>query len=143
MSVFQRLPLLVGSTGRGMAFFGMTTAELKRQFASIRWDRPLSFVRFTQQVKKAKRCGYGIDEGYYAFGTVSISVPNLQRERNPRYDLQRDDVPQSVRPATGRRDRRRPWPVRAGDDGNPLSLRRRCSVLAAARAPTRASAPGC
>lgn len=76
MSVGQRLPLMIGAAGRVMVGrAGLSQDEMRRQFASLRWDHPLSFEEFMAQVDEATERGWGLDDENYALGTASIAVP--------------------------------------------------------------------
>ena len=78
MAMGQRLPLLIGATGRVIAAFSkLARAELRKRFEEIRWDRPLSFEQFMAQAREAAKSGWATDEGNFATGTVSIAVPVL------------------------------------------------------------------
>lgn len=78
MAIGQRLPMLIGATGRCFAAFsGFTLEEERRRFEVVRWDRPISFEEFHAQVEETARRGWAIDEGHFAEGTVSLAVPIL------------------------------------------------------------------
>lgn len=82
MSLGQRLPLLVGSSGRLFAAFGkLDLTERQRQFNQIRWQKPLTFDEFEAEVTEAREQGHAIDPGNYVRGTAMISVPILGGER--------------------------------------------------------------
>jgi DNA-binding IclR family transcriptional regulator len=81
MTVGQRLPLLIGATGRIFAAFSdMSREELRRQFNAIRWDNPLTFEGFMAQVAETRETGWAIDEGNFFVGTVLVSTPIFDRE---------------------------------------------------------------
>lgn len=76
MAVGQRLPLLIGSTGRIFAAFSdMPEEEIRRQFDAIRWNGPLTFAEFMEQVNETREQGWAIDAGNFAQGTVLLSTP--------------------------------------------------------------------
>lgn len=78
MAVGQRLPLLIGATGRLFAAFSdFDEAEIKTQFEAIRWNGPVAFDDYMAQVAKARADGWARDEGNFAQGTVLLSVPVL------------------------------------------------------------------
>lgn len=80
MAVGQRLPLLVGATGRLFAAFSaLTEAEIRRQFEAIRWDQPLSYAEFKDQIAETREKGWALDAGNFAQGTVLVSTPVLDR----------------------------------------------------------------
>lgn len=76
MAIGQRLPLLIGSTGRIFAAFSdMDEAEIKAQFDQIRWNGPISFADYMVQVHEAREKGWAMDTGNFAQGTVLVSTP--------------------------------------------------------------------
>lgn len=78
MSIGQRLPILLGATGRCFAAFGdYDRATLKKMFSEVRFRRPLSFDEFLKQVDETRERGYAVDQGYFATGILSFSVPVL------------------------------------------------------------------
>jgi DNA-binding IclR family transcriptional regulator len=81
MAVGQRLPLLIGSTGRVFAAFSsMETSEIRQQFKAIRWNGPISFEEFMAQVADSREKGWAMDAGNFAQGTVLVSTPVLNDE---------------------------------------------------------------
>lgn len=71
-----RFPLLTGASGRCIAAFNQfTDADLKKQFLRVRWQRPLSFARWQEQVATTRQTGIGIDDGCYRKGLTTIAVP--------------------------------------------------------------------
>lgn len=78
MSIGQRLPILLGATGRCFAAFGdYKPSELKKMFKEVRFRRPLEFEEFLDQVEQTRQRGYAVDQGYFATGILSFSVPVL------------------------------------------------------------------
>lgn len=76
MGVGQRLPLLIGAMGRvAAAFGGVEEAELRRRFASLRWQRPFSVEAFLDQVDEARARGWALDDGHYMQGVATVSAP--------------------------------------------------------------------
>jgi len=76
MTIGQRLPVYIGATGRVFAAFGATSdAELQLRFNEIRWDTPLTFDEFLQQVHDTRAKGWAMDDGNFAAGTISLAVP--------------------------------------------------------------------
>ena len=84
MSVGQRLPMYVAALGRCMAAYsGLTRAEIKRQFQSLRWENPPTFEQYWSDVEQARIDGYSIDEGHYVRGVTTVSVPVLDEAGRP------------------------------------------------------------
>ena len=76
MAIGQRQPMSGGSIGRALvALDGLDQAGLERRFARLRWGRPLAFAAWVEQVSRASRRGFGIDEGFAHPGVVSIGLP--------------------------------------------------------------------
>ena len=78
MAIGQRLPIYIGATGRVFAAFrGDSEADLKAGFNEIRWERPISFKTFAEQVVETRKRGWAVDDGNFAAGTFSVAVPVL------------------------------------------------------------------
>ncbi len=76
MAEGQRLPMFIGAAGRLVAAnSGLTKADIRSAFNSLRWDRALSFSAYWQQVREAGECGWAVDDGYYSQGIVAIAAP--------------------------------------------------------------------
>lgn len=76
MGVGQRLPLLIGAMGRvAGAFGGMDEGEMRRRFEALRWQHPLSFPEFLEQVAETRARGWALDEGQYVLGVTTLSAP--------------------------------------------------------------------
>ncbi|MFA5581741.1 MAG: IclR family transcriptional regulator [Paracoccaceae bacterium] len=83
MAIGQRLPLLIGSTGRIFAAFSdMDEAEIKDQFDQIRWNGPIAFTDYMAQVHEAREKGWAMDTGNFAQGTVLVSTPIYSADGN-------------------------------------------------------------
>lgn len=78
MATGQRLPILIGSTGRCFAAFSdMSRDDIKRRFDRIKWQTPIDFDTYLAQVDEARDQGWALDMGNFAAGVVSIGVPVL------------------------------------------------------------------
>lgn len=72
----QRLPLYIGATGRALAAHSeVSTEDLTKRFQALRWQKALDFKTYTAQIETARVRGWAIDEGFFAAGVTSISVP--------------------------------------------------------------------
>jgi len=72
----QRLPLLLGASGRAAAsHLGLTKAEIKQKFQSLRWSRALSFEEYWLDVQTAAKRGWAYDDGHYKAGVMTVAVP--------------------------------------------------------------------
>lgn len=80
MAEGQRLPILMASTGRVMAaHLGWSRKELKAAFKALRWQTPLSFEDYWEQVEAAERRGWASDQGYFTKGVQTIAAPVFDR----------------------------------------------------------------
>ncbi len=76
MPLGQRLPVLMGGMGRIMALQGgLESSDREAMFNDLRWDRALSFAQFMSQARKARRIGWGLDDGYMNRSVTAIAVP--------------------------------------------------------------------
>jgi len=75
MTMGQRLPLLVGSTGRAMAgTLKLSREEIRHYFDEVRWIRPLSFETYCEEVLAGLARGWTLDSGDFVNGLHSISA---------------------------------------------------------------------
>ena len=80
MAEGQRLPMLMGATGRLFApTLNLSRAKLESLFKTLRWQRPLTFAEYCAQVEEAQRTGWAIDDGYFGEGIKSLAVPITDR----------------------------------------------------------------
>jgi len=71
----QRQPLGGGAVGRALAAAQhLDDSELARRHAEVRWQRPMPLTRYIQDVRKAEREGYAIDDSVAFPGVCSIAV---------------------------------------------------------------------
>lgn len=76
MQAGQRLPLLMGASGRLFAgLLGWTEDQARSEFDKIRWSRPIGFETYWREVVRARRDGWAADDGYFANGIVSVAAP--------------------------------------------------------------------
>lgn len=80
MAEGQRLPIMMGATGRVLApHLGLTKKDLKGAFKALRWQTPLTFEDYWSQVEAAEQRGWSSDEGYFTRGVHTIAAPVLDR----------------------------------------------------------------
>jgi DNA-binding IclR family transcriptional regulator len=80
MAEGQRLPVLMASTGRVMApHLGWTRKELKAAFEALRWQTPLTFEEYWDQVEAADKRGWAADKGYFTKGVQTVAAPVFDR----------------------------------------------------------------
>ncbi len=69
-------PSLLSATGRLVAAFSQQSrAELKAQFAKLRWDGSINFETWYLEVQQARQNEYSIDRGTYIAGVTIVAVP--------------------------------------------------------------------
>jgi DNA-binding IclR family transcriptional regulator len=73
-----RTPLLAGSVGRVIAAFGgLPVDELRRRFAEVDWQAPLSFEDYMAQVDETQEQGWAVDRGELQRNIVGLAAPVL------------------------------------------------------------------
>lgn len=71
----QRQPLGGGSSGRAIAASEkLGRDELEKRFAVVRWQKPLSFNAYANQVEDAREHGFAIDDGFGHAGVCSLAA---------------------------------------------------------------------
>jgi DNA-binding IclR family transcriptional regulator len=74
-----RLPLLVGATGKVfMAFLAENEADQLIRAAELRQDTERSITdpdRYVEEIRKARACGYALDDEEYLQGVRAVAVP--------------------------------------------------------------------
>jgi DNA-binding IclR family transcriptional regulator len=76
MTEGQRLPLMMGASGRTIApYVGFDRTQLRAMFKTLRWQRPITFEDYWRQVEETRARGFSIDDGYFARGILSIAAP--------------------------------------------------------------------
>jgi DNA-binding IclR family transcriptional regulator len=83
-----RLPLLAGAIGRcAAAASNMPSADLRRQFANLRWETPPSFAVYADEVAQAKQRGWGFDNENLFRGLVSTAALITDWRGHPRFGI--------------------------------------------------------
>ncbi|EKU82215.1 DNA-binding IclR family transcriptional regulator [Massilia sp. UYP32] len=76
MAIGQRLPVLMGASGRLFAAqLGLDDTRLRAAFDKVRWARPLAFEDYRQQVADARENGWSVDDGYFSAGILAVAAP--------------------------------------------------------------------
>ena len=74
--VGSRFPSLISATGRLVAALGgYNKSDLKKRFDKLKWDKPMSFGDWWNQVQLTKKDRYAIDDGAFMAGVAVVSVP--------------------------------------------------------------------
>jgi DNA-binding IclR family transcriptional regulator len=88
MSEGQRLPVLMGATGRILAArLGLNESELRAEFDQIRWARPLTFEQYWRDVQSALKRGWAVDDGHFSNGIMTMAVPIFDVRDNVSHTL--------------------------------------------------------
>lgn len=119
MPIGQRLPILMGGMGRVMALqAGLDSGLREELFETLRWDRSLTYEQFMSQARRAKRLGWGVDDGFMNRSVTALAVPvrdsrsklfqqigshgnATERQLTEQSDAQRIRRPQNVQDAPG------------------------------------------
>lgn len=84
----KRLPALIGGVGRAIAAKrGHDMAELRRRFATLRWQSPPAFADYLESVEAARRQGFGVDRGQLYIGVDVVGAVITDQAGTPRYGL--------------------------------------------------------
>lgn len=77
----QRQPLGGGAVGRAIAAAQAPGAEeIARRFAAVRWQKTVSADVYAEQVERAARTGYALDDGYTHIGICTLAAVIPQRK---------------------------------------------------------------
>lgn len=78
MTLGGRAPLVSGAAGRCFAAFGgMREDQIEANFSRIKWDAPIEYPTWKEQVEQTKLDGYAEDRENYVAGISAIAVPVL------------------------------------------------------------------
>jgi DNA-binding IclR family transcriptional regulator len=88
LTIGQRVPLLLGATGRCIAAScQLSDTDIAAQFASLRWEHPLTLGQYLAEVAQARQKSWGLDEGRHLRGVTSIATPIVDGDDHVRYCL--------------------------------------------------------
>ncbi|WP_460873769.1 IclR family transcriptional regulator [Paralcaligenes ginsengisoli] len=88
VDVGSRFPGLISATGRLVAAFGAAPQEeIEKQFASLRWQKPITMATWRKEVGSARRAGFSMDNGRYIAGITLIAVPILDGNQHISHTL--------------------------------------------------------
>jgi DNA-binding IclR family transcriptional regulator len=81
VEVGRRFPSMLSATGRLYAAFGgLRWPQIEKRFESLRWDKPLDFSTWKEEVQLARQRGYSVDRDHYINGVTVVAVPLLNAE---------------------------------------------------------------
>ncbi|HDZ57803.1 MAG TPA: IclR family transcriptional regulator [Pseudomonas xinjiangensis] len=76
MSEGQRLPILMGASGRLFASqLDLDQPQSRAIFDKIRWSGALSYDEYRDQVSNAAKQGWSIDDGNFSIGILAVAAP--------------------------------------------------------------------
>jgi DNA-binding IclR family transcriptional regulator len=85
MRLGARVPTLAGAIGRSVAAATRPpVSDLRRRFATLRWQVPLSFDEFRADVERAAIDGFGVDLDHWTRGVHAVGTVVLDGNRVPR-----------------------------------------------------------
>ena len=91
--VTRRMPLLLGAVGRCMAAaLDLGDNEIKRAFAKLRWQGPISLREYVGDVRLARTRGFAVDEGCLYLGITSIAAAVTGQKGDPIYGISAIDM---------------------------------------------------
>lgn len=83
MPIGQRLPILMGASGRlFVGRMGLSDDEIRHAFEQLRWARSLSFDNYLREVNRARRRGWAVDDGYFSSGVMAVAAPVCDQSGN-------------------------------------------------------------
>ena len=84
----QSTNLAAGATGRALlACAGMDDAALRDLFDEVRWQTPLAFATYRNQLALARRSGFAIDAEWANSGITTIAAALADTDGQARYCL--------------------------------------------------------
>nr|WP_282572329.1 IclR family transcriptional regulator [Roseomonas acroporae] len=88
VSIGYRMPAFAGAVGRCVAAaMNLPEAELRRIFATLRWQTAPSYERYRAEVSEARQQGWAIDDNVLYRGLVSIGTVITDGDGVPRFGL--------------------------------------------------------
>ena len=86
--VTQRMPIMLGAVGRAMAAsMKLSEAEMKRRFGKLRWQAPITFREYLNDVRQAAERGFAVDVDRLYLGVTSVAAVITDQTGVPAYGL--------------------------------------------------------
>lgn len=88
MAPNQRMPAAIGAVGRCVgAALHLPKTEIHRQFKNLRWQHPPRFKDYYEDIIKARKCGWAIDEGHNFLGLNAVAAVITEPNGRPRFGI--------------------------------------------------------
>jgi DNA-binding IclR family transcriptional regulator len=88
MRMGMRLPSLAGAVGRCVAAaLDLPPGELRRRFATLRWQAAPTFDAYQTEVAQAAERGWAIDDGQLYRGLQTVAAIIRDQYRQPRFGI--------------------------------------------------------
>jgi DNA-binding IclR family transcriptional regulator len=88
MRLGLRLPALVGAVGRCVAAaLDLPNGELRRRFATLRWQAAPTFETYLADIARARAQGWAIDDGQLYRGMQTVAAIVTDQNHQPRFGL--------------------------------------------------------
>ncbi|MEJ1974916.1 MAG: helix-turn-helix domain-containing protein [Acetobacteraceae bacterium] len=88
MRLGMRLPSLAGAVGRCVAAaLALPPGELRRRFATLRWQTAPTFDAYQAEVAQAGERGWAIDDGQLYRGLQTVAAIVQDQNRQPRFGI--------------------------------------------------------
>jgi DNA-binding IclR family transcriptional regulator len=82
MNIGQRLPMYISALGRCMAAHsGLSTGDLRMHFEALRCESKPSFEQYLEEVDRARKVGFAVDNCSFAKGVTAVSAAVLDENR--------------------------------------------------------------
>ena len=86
--VTRRMPSLIGAVGRAVAASqNLSDAEMKKRFAKLRWQAPITFAEYLADVGSARERGFAVDRDRLYVGVTSVAAAVTDQAGTPIYGI--------------------------------------------------------
>jgi len=86
IGIGYRQPMLAGAIGRCVAAqLQMPPDDLRQRFAALRWQAPLSFTTFQDEIRETQQRGWATDRGHLFRGITAVAALAADDQNRPRF----------------------------------------------------------
>ena len=86
--VTRRMPSMIGAVGRAVAAsMELSDAEMKRRFIKLRWQAPITFAEYLDDVRAARVRGFAVDRDRLYLGVTSVAAAVTNQAGVPIYGI--------------------------------------------------------